>query len=89
LTGQVTLNLYREAVSLRFQNGKITRIVSRGLIGETACMIPPFAAVQLFFGHRSLQELEGIYPDVWVKGGEREIIELLFPKVNAFLHTNY
>jgi predicted N-acetyltransferase YhbS len=89
LTGRVLLNLYREAWALVFRKGTLEKIEPLGTIGETSSMLPPFAAIQLFLGHRSILELQKIYPDVWVRGEEWKVLDVLFPKLDSFLHTNY
>jgi predicted acetyltransferase len=89
LTGKVNLNLYKEAFLFHFHMGKIKNMDQVDANCETPIRLPPFAALQLFFGHRSILELKSIYPDVWIENDGWKVLDILFPKLDSFLHTNY
>jgi GNAT superfamily N-acetyltransferase len=89
LSRTFVIDLYREAWALEIGRGRIKSIARTKRVPEGALCLPPFAAVQLFLGHRSLAELADIYPDAgrWV--ADRRVWEALFPVFNSWLHTNY
>lgn len=95
LTTELTINLYREAFSLRFEHGILTalsplgfRDYSMGADGGDLC-IPPEAFVRLITGHCVLQELFEPWPDIVVKPQVHYVIDCLFPRMKAFLSAPY
>ena len=95
LSRELTINLFREAFQLRFSNGKLASVDALGFVdssmgadGGDLC-IPPDAFVRLLLGYRSLDELFDAWPDIVVKPAARQLIDLLFPLMNAYLSTPY
>jgi hypothetical protein len=95
LSAEITLNLFREAVRLTFEQGKLKRVDALGFVdssmgadGGHLC-IPPEAFLRLLFGYRSLDELFDAWPDITVKPESRSLIDTLFPKLQPFLYTPY
>ena len=95
LSLEITLNLFREAVRLTFEQGKLKSVDALGFVdssmgadGGHLC-IPPDAFLRLLFGYRSLDELFDAWPDITVKSEYRPLIELLFPKLQPFLYTPF
>ncbi len=90
LTTQLTVNLFCEAFRLQFEEGKLVRVYSAGLLlpsNDTEggdILIPRDAFVRLLFGYRQLDELRDAWPDTVVKSGKRYVAEVLFPKMNSF-----
>ena len=94
-TGDLTLSTYRAGVRLRLDAGRITvepwqpaldvpgqefGIPSADPRRPTA-LFPELSINQLLLGYRSLDELQAIFPDCIVRGGEgRALIDALFPK---------
>ncbi len=80
-TGELTIDLYRSGLRLAFDNGKLTVVEDwqRPVWGEGMAGYPPLVFLQALFGHRSLDELRGIYPDVWAEGDAVALLETLFP----------
>jgi hypothetical protein len=81
-TGELALDFYRGGLRLAFESGKliVAEDWQRPLWGEAKAGFPPLVFSQLLFGHRSLHELRGIYPDVWAEGDAAPLLDALFPK---------
>ena len=81
-TGELTVDLYRDAVRLVFADGRITEVLARRAVAasEPTVGIPPDVFPQLLFGYRDLRELRYAYPDVTVGGVARALLPVLFPK---------
>ncbi|MBN2351119.1 MAG: GNAT family N-acetyltransferase [Spirochaetales bacterium] len=91
-TKRIVIDFYREAWSLDPAGDRMPRIrrLARAAGGSGPVFhLPPFAAVQLFFGHRSLRDLVSIYPDVQPDWREIQLWETLFPTFDSWLNTNY
>jgi hypothetical protein len=91
LTETVVVNLYKEAFELRFENGAIRSVDAVGFRKweETSINIPPQALAPLVLGYRSREELHQSYPDVVIWGQSSYLIDVLFPKMEAFIYLNY
>lgn len=89
LTQNVMLNLYREAFALEFQQGRLVNVKALGFSEEGEIRIPPMPFIKLLMGDRSREELRAMYPDVSVWGQARQLVDVLFPKMDAFIFTNY
>ena len=90
LTQSVRINLYRQAYEMIFENGTITAVNSIGFqdwVGMI-CM-PPDAFTQLVMGYRTAEELREIFPDMMAWGESRNLLAVLFPKTNAYIHMIY
>jgi hypothetical protein len=90
-TGDIRINLFREALMLHFTQGKLTKVDAVGFVdasvgadGGDLC-IPPAAFIRLVFGYRGLDELRDAWPDIVVKAGSRHLIDVLFPRMTSFL----
>ena len=95
LTGDLCVNLFREAIVLHFEAGRLLEAEPAGFVdaslgadGGDLC-IPPQAFVRLVFGYRSLDELRDAWPDIVVKPGSRDVLEALFPRLSAHIHMPY
>lgn len=91
LTETVVVNLYREAFELRFERGAIRSVNAVGFRRweETSINMPPQAFAPLVLGYRSREELHQAYPDVGIWGQSSCLIDVLFPKMEAFIYLNY
>ena len=94
-TTQLTINLYREAFRLRFENGKLAGVEALGFVdasmgadGGQLC-IPPEAFIRLLSGYRSLDQLFDAWPDITLKPEARWLVEVLFPRMESYIHTPY
>ncbi len=95
LSAGITLNLFREAFRLNFEQGKLASVDSLGFVdssmgadGGDLC-IPPEAFLRLLFGYRALDELFDAWPDIVLKPQARALVQVLFPRLQPFLYTPY
>lgn len=91
LTTEVVVNQFRQAIGISIVCGKIMGIRSLGFVdssmgadGGDLC-IPPDAFLRLLFGYRSLEQLWDAWPDTVVRESSREMLGILFPKMDAHL----
>ena len=90
LTQKVRINLYRQAYEMIFENGTITAVNSIGFQDWAGMIcIPPDAFTQLVMGYRTAEELREIFPDMMAWGESRNLLAVLFPKTNAYIHMIY
>ncbi len=86
---KVCINLYKDTIELDFQQGKLLEAKSIGFTDGGAIRIPPNVFTPLVLGYRSREELAYMYPDLSVWGQNRHLVDVLFPKVDAFFYANY
>lgn len=89
LTDTMTLNLYREAFELRFEDGRLREVAAVGFCELNSLSIPPNAFVPLVLGYRSRAELERQYPDLSIWGQSQVLADVLFPPMTAQVYTIY
>ncbi|HWQ12351.1 MAG TPA: GNAT family N-acetyltransferase [Roseiflexaceae bacterium] len=89
LTRDVHLDLYRQAIVLRFAGGRLAAVepVPPGAWGDVR--LPPQLLAPLLLGYRSFGELAAMYPDASADGRARALVDALFPKMRAFLYQQY
>ncbi len=81
-TGELKLSFYRDGLRLIFEDGRIGAQPWK-TIGEKGAnaVFPGLTFLQLLFGYRSLEELEGVMADCYAAGDEaRVLLDALFPK---------
>ncbi len=95
LQQDLVINLYHQAWKLTLEQGRLVEVQSLGFVnaamgsdGGDLC-IPPDAFVRLVFGFRSLEQLQDAWPDILIKPEKRWLVEVLFPRLRAHLHTPY
>ncbi len=88
-TGSIPFNFYKVAVTLSFKDGKFTRAVEVPAEQKGDVLINPRIFPKLLLAYRSLDELIAEYPDVRIKSEYIPIINTLFPKCEAHIHTCY
>ncbi len=90
LTRDVCLNLYRQAYTLHFENGKL-RVAPAGFVDASMgadggdIRLPPEAFVRLVLGYRTLAELWDAWPDSGARPESRALADVLFPRLRAYL----
>jgi hypothetical protein len=89
LSRKVLLNLYREAFELHFEGGKLVSVNAIGFSNEGEIRLPPNLLAPLILGYRSREELRQMYPDVGVWGQSQQLVDVIFPKLDSFIYTNY
>jgi predicted N-acetyltransferase YhbS len=95
LTFELRINLFRQALALHFEAGRLLNVESVGFVdastgtdGGDLC-IPPDAFVRLALGYRALDELRDAWPDIVVQPGSRHVLQVLFPKLTSDLCMPY
>ena len=89
LSQQVNLNLYRETVELHFERGKLLAVTNIGYQEGGEIRIPPPLFAPLLLGYRTREELRESHPDVAIWGQSAHLIDVLFPKMEGFIYSNY
>jgi hypothetical protein len=89
LTRAVRLNLYRLAIVLRFEGGRLAAVESPAPGAWGDARLPPQLLAPLLLGYRSFAELAAMYPDASADGRMRLLLDVLFPKMRAFLYSQY
>ncbi|HIH89096.1 TPA: hypothetical protein HA344_07815, partial [Candidatus Bathyarchaeota archaeon] len=88
-TGTIPLNFYTVTVTLSFKGGKFKEAIGVPAKQKNDILINPRIFPKMLLGSRSLDELEEEYPDVRIKPEYRPLIDTLFPKGDAHIHTTY
>lgn len=81
-TGESKINLYRGGLRLVFENGALRSVEPwQTSIWNSAidASFPPLVFLQLMFGHRSLDQLRDMFPDVSASGEHQLLLQTLFP----------
>jgi isopentenyldiphosphate isomerase len=99
LSGTLKYNCYRCAWDILIENGKISSVTpaERGKKASAKSdrektwqlCIPPEESVSLLIGWKSWQELSEFCMDLRVSTEIAGIQDVLFPKLDSFLYTNY
>lgn len=90
LTHTLTLSLFRSAVALEFEGGRLIKVESVPPQDFAhANHIPPSLLAPLVLGWRSREELREAFPDCSAWGQTAYLIDVLFPKLDGFLYTQY
>jgi len=85
LTQDVCLSLYREAVRMRFVDGRLAEVVDQDVTGREEVRLPPQCLAPLVLGYRTVAELQGIYPDLNIAPLQRLLVDTLFPREGGFV----
>ena len=89
LSRKIILNLYREAFEIEFEGGKLLGVNTIGFSDDGAIRLPPNLLAPLVLGYHSHRELRQMYPDVAIWGEFQPLVDVLFPKMESFIYTNY
>ncbi len=89
LSQTVAINLYRSGVELHFVHGKLRAVNAITRPDQGEINIPPNLLAPLVLGWRSREELAACYPDFRIYGQSRLLMDALFPRMQAFIDTNY
>jgi hypothetical protein len=80
---------------MRFEAGRLAGVdslvfvdASMGADGGHLC-IPPEAFTRLVTGYRTLDDLYDAWPDIVVKPEVRNLVDVLFPRLESYLFTPY
>jgi hypothetical protein len=86
-TGELKLNFYRSGLRLIFQQGKISVEPWPEAHTDTAgASLPGQTSYSLLFCHRTLEEIQSMWPDCWANDTAHPLLNALFPKRAAFVY---
>lgn len=89
LTDKVNFNFYRYTIQLTVEDGNINDVQRLKTIEDKMIRADPQVFTQLLLGYRSREELQAIYPDFLVKASHKHLVDVLFPKMPSYIHTEY
>ncbi|HEY0603830.1 MAG TPA: GNAT family N-acetyltransferase [Herpetosiphonaceae bacterium] len=81
-SGEIKINLYRGGLRLAFEKGVLRTVEPWQIAIWNAAVdaaFPPLVFLQLLFGHRSLDQLRDMFPDVSAGGQHQLLLQTLFP----------
>ncbi|GHO70813.1 hypothetical protein KSC_097050 [Ktedonobacter sp. SOSP1-52] len=87
-TGDLKLDFYRDGLCMRFEQGRLVAVEPwrTPLYGaDPSASFPPLIFLQVLFGHRSIEELRHVFPDIWVNPEARLLLRALFPTRPSFV----
>jgi hypothetical protein len=82
-SGELKLSFYRTGLRMAFEAGRLESVEDwePGAEGEESAAFPGLTFLQLLFGYRSLEELEGAFADCGWNGWQAyTLLNALFPK---------
>lgn len=87
-TGEIKLDFYRGGLRVVFEQGRLTgaedwRVPLYG--SEANGGFPALVFLQMLFGHRGIEALRQVFPDVWVSEEIRPLLKVLFPTRPSFV----
>ncbi len=85
LSGDLSFDLYRQKLGLRFQDGRV-KALPLPPDAPADVNLPPFAATQLWLGWRSFAALDDWHKDVRARDESRSLLNLLFPPLEGAAH---
>jgi hypothetical protein len=86
---QLYFNFYRYTIQMTIESGTITKIQQLDTCEERNMRFNPLVFVQLLLGYRSREELETVYPDFIVRASHKPLVDVLFPRLPSYIHTDY
>jgi hypothetical protein len=89
LTETVNFNFYRFTIQMTFEDGVITNVQYLDTGEDRSIRSSPLVFTQLLFGFRSREELETIFPDFTIRPSHKYLVDVLFPKMPSYIHTEY
>jgi GNAT superfamily N-acetyltransferase len=81
-SGELKLDFYRGGLRMVFENGHLTTAEHWPVPiydSNAGAGFPALVFLQLFFGHRSIEELRHAFPDVWTEHDTEVVLKALFP----------
>lgn len=88
LSQEIKLNFYRSGLRMVFEQGHLVSVEDWQIPVYDAAAdsaFPPLVFLQVLFGHRSIEALRHIFPDVWVSDEVRPVLKALFPTRPSFV----
>lgn len=89
LTEKLNFNFYSYIVQIAVDSGVIMDVRRVETDEDRSVRFNPLVFVQLLLGYRSRDELQAVYSDFLVRTSRRHLIDVLFPKLPSYIHTEY
>jgi len=89
LTEKLNFNFYSHIVQIAVENGFVADVKRVETDEDRSIRFNPLVFIQLLLGYRNREELQAIYPDFLVRTTRRHLIDVLFPKLPSYIHTEY
>ena len=89
LTEKVNFNFCRYTIQMTVEDGVIANVQRLDASEDRSIRSSPLVFTQLLFGYRSREELETVYPDFMVLPRHEHLVDVLFPKMPSYIHTEY
>ena len=81
--------MYRDALELNFQDGKIKAVELIHFSDNFHVQIPPNLIIPFILGYRTREELEQFNHDFRYEAKWQYLIDVLFPKMKSFIYPLY
>jgi len=89
LTEKVNFNFYRHVIQVTFEDGVVKDVQRVETTKDRTIRFNPLVFTQLLLGYRNLEELQTIYLDCFVRPIHQHLVDVLFPKLPSYIHTDY
>jgi len=87
-SGPLGINTMTRLIRLQFNQGRLACITDEGYQqGQGEVRMPPLTLNQLLLGYRSCQEIMDCQLEVWGRPEARQLVDVLFPKVESFIYS--
>ncbi|OCL27800.1 hypothetical protein U472_04410 [Orenia metallireducens] len=80
---------FRELIKFEIDNGRINLIKEERKEAKWDFNLNPQGAIKLFLGEKSRSEINSFLPDCNVNHRYRDLINILFPRMNSHFYMNY
>ena len=79
---KLEITFYTSKLLLRFEKGRLAEVEQTRFYGDEDCQagFSGLTFLHVLLGYRTVEELEYIYADCWVKKAERQLFAALFPR---------
>lgn len=87
-SGEIKLDFYRGGLRMVFERGRLVSAEdwqTPPYGSATDAAFPPLVFLQVLFGHRSIEALRQVFPDIWVSDEVRPLLRALFPTRPSFV----
>jgi len=89
-SGGLVFDLYRSQLALRFEAGRLVDVSAPAEPAqETHAGMMLKQATQLWLGWRGREALEAWNPDFWSRDTARHLLDVLFPRAQAYIYMPY
>jgi hypothetical protein len=81
-SGELNISFYRDGLRIKLENGRLAEVESwqPTVDDQGNAFFPDLTFLHLVFGHRTVDEINAIYPDCAAQGNEAAILRAMFPK---------